>query len=186
MVVLIARFARAVAGLTLSILLAALAEPAAAAGASLEYAVKAAFLVKFAPFVTWPATAAESGPFRICVLGHAPFGASLNDAVRGRSMGERPIVVRHLNAVTPEAACQVLYVGRTSAQTPREALAAVRGQPVLTVTDAGQGADRGIVHFVVVDGHVRFAIDVAAARANGLAVSSKLLDLAINLRQVEP
>lgn len=60
-----------------------------------------------------------------------------------------------------------------------QALAAMKGAPVLTVTDeATHPADRGIISFVIADNHVRFDIDDAAAAQSGLVISSKLLSLA--------
>jgi hypothetical protein len=50
---------------------------------------------------------------------------------------------------------------------------------LLTVTDARNGVAGGMVHFVLRDGRVRFALDPRAARANGLTFSSKLQALAI-------
>ena len=50
-----------------------LAQPAAA-DASLEYAVKAAYLTKFIPFITWPdgALPSPTAPVTICVAGDDP------------------------------------------------------------------------------------------------------------------
>jgi hypothetical protein len=61
-------------------------------------------------------------------------------------------------------------------------LAALSGQPILTITDAGSGSQRGIIHFALVSGRVRFFIDEAAAAQRGLSISSRLLSLAIAVR----
>src|ERR1700756_4784994 len=47
---------------------------------TLEYAVKAAYLYKFTPFVEWPASAfaGPGSPFNVCVLGDDPFGPALD------------------------------------------------------------------------------------------------------------
>ena len=160
------------------------AAPASAAP-SLEYAVKANYLYKFAPFVEWPPRlfAAPTTPLSICVVGEDPFGGALDDAVRGQTFNGRPIIVRRLAAVEPGSPCNVLFVNRPTGQSPAEALKAVAGEPVLTVTDGGRGGDVGIIQFVMEDGHVRFDIDEAAARASGLSISSKLLSLAVSHRR---
>lgn len=162
-----------------------LATPGAAGAQSLEYAVKANYLYKFAPFVEWPARAFESptSAFNLCVLGNEPFGESLEQATRGQRVGERPVAVQKLRTVAAETNCHVLYLGRSKEQTANEALRQLEGRPVLTVTDASQGVRGGVVHFVLDRGRVRFAIDAAAARARGLAISSKLLALAVNTRR---
>lgn len=64
--------------------------------ASLERAVKATYLWKFAPFVEWPANAFKSpdSPFVICVLGGNPFGNFLDEAVAGQRILGRPVLIR--------------------------------------------------------------------------------------------
>jgi hypothetical protein len=53
---------------------------------------------------------------------------------------------------------------------------------VLTVTDSGAGGGAGIIDFVVRDNRVRFDINDEAAAQNGLVISSKLLNLALNVK----
>jgi hypothetical protein len=61
-------------------------------------------------------------------------------------------------------------------------LAALNRKPVLTVTDSASGGGRGIIHFSIVDGRVRFFIDQASAEQRGLGISSRLLALAVGVR----
>ncbi len=153
---------------------------ATAQGDSLGYAVKAAYLYKFTPFVDWPSSAfpAPASPFYICVLGADPFGAMLDDALKGRQVGEHPVKTLRLQTLDSPDACHILYLGALPAQPATAALNRVRGTPVLTVTEQGQGVSGGVVQFVIRDGRVRFTIDSAAAAANRMAISAKLLSLA--------
>ncbi|MDB5446716.1 MAG: putative transrane protein [Phenylobacterium sp.] len=158
---------------------------ASAEGASLEYAVKANYLYKFGPFVEWPPRvfASLQSPFNVCVFGEDPFGPALDSAVRGQSVGGHRVAVRRLSSVSGAPDCHVLYVGRSRSQSPAEVLKLVRGLPILTVTDEGQGVGGGMVQFVLRDGRVRFGLDVAGAEASGLSISSKLQALATNVRR---
>ena len=152
---------------------------------SLEYAVKATYLYKLAPFVNWPPGefATNDAPFRICVVGDDPFDDFLEKAVAGRRLGAHPFEVRKLAALTPGADCQIAFIGHLQSQSVREALDAVDGKPVLTVTDSTAAPDAaGIVQFVLDHGRVAFAINTAAAARNHLTVSSKLLNLAVAVR----
>ena len=149
-------------------------------GVSIEYQIKAAYLAKFVPFVDWPAgSLAPGAPIVLCVAGDNPFGPAF--AALGRQMiGDHPVVPRRLSRVEAGSGCHVLYVRASRAQPIAEVLAAVRGAPVLTVTDAASGDPaRGIVHFVVAQNRVRFMVDAEAAAHNHLAISSKLQSLAI-------
>jgi hypothetical protein len=143
--------------------------PGAARADSLEYAVKAAYLTKFAPFITWPDAAA---PVTLCVLGENPFASKLEQAAQG---ARDPLLsVRHVTA--PDTACQILFLGVNDAGA-QAALEALRGKPVVTVTDSDVKA-HGVISFIVTDNHVRFDIDDAAAASGGISISSKLLGLA--------
>jgi hypothetical protein len=146
---------------------------------TLEYVVKAAYLFKFTPFVEWPpsAFAGPSSPFNICVLGADPFGAALDQVLAGHQVGEHAVRVRRLQATDPPDQCQILYAAASRAQVAA-ALNKVKGAPVLTVTEQSLGVSGAVVQFYVKDGHVRFSLDPAAATANGMTISAKLLSLA--------
>lgn len=151
---------------------------------SLENAVKATYLYKLAPFVQWPRAVAPSADFNLCIAGNGPFGPLLDNAVRGQSVGGRPIAVRRFLTVANDSGCQIMYVAGSPAQSVAQILEVLRGTPVLTVTDGQSNPrDKGIINFVLVAGHVRFEIDEAAAAAGGLALSSKLVSLAVNERR---
>lgn len=161
--------------------LAALGGAASAADLPLEYAVKASYLYKFAPFVQWPSSAfaGAADPLAICIVGQDPFGSVLDDAVRGQRVNGHPIVVRHIDTVRPGVSCHILFAG--SGEGAEEMLHAVARQPVLTVTDRSRGVAGGMIQFVMVSGRVRFLIDEGAAQQSGVSISSKLLGLALSV-----
>jgi hypothetical protein len=65
----------------------------------------------------------------------------------------------------------------------REAIAALKGQPILIVTDESRApADKGIIHFLVRQNRLRFEIDDLQAAENKLTLSSKLLSLATTVK----
>jgi len=158
--------------------LALLAFPAAAAAPPNEAAVKAAFLTKFPAYVAWPAAARPrpGAPLNICLLGGDPFGRLIDDAARGQQVDGHPLQVRRLAAPGQAGGCHVAFVKGGNA-----ALQGLQGKPVLTVTDTG--AQGGMIHFVVHQGRVRFNIDEAQAARSGVGISSRLLGIALNVRQ---
>jgi hypothetical protein len=162
------------------------AAAAAAQDRSVEFAVKATYLYKFAPFVQWPAGsfASPTDPLVLCVVGDDPVGTLVAEAARDQSVDQHPIHVVHLAALEPNSRCHILYIAAVLTEARTRALDAVRGRAVLTVTDtAPAGRVRGIINFVIVEGRVRFEIDLVAAAENHLVISSKLLSLAVSIRQ---
>jgi hypothetical protein len=146
----------------------------ASADISLEYAIRAAYLAKFVPFIDWPdsAFATPGTPITICLLGGDPFGAALDRAAASVT-GGRPLQVRRLASPELASACQILYLANDEAAASLPA--GLGDRPVLTVSEAG-GA--GMIAFVVDGNHVRFDIDNDAAQHSGIHISSKLLSLA--------
>jgi hypothetical protein len=156
----------------------------AARSDTLEYAVKAAYLFKFTPFIEWPSSAfaAPNSPFYVCVLGGDPFGATLDQAVSGHQVGDHPVKVRRLQSVDGASECHILYFATAHPPVAAAALNKLRGEPVLTVTEQNLGVSGGVIQFLVKDGHVRFTIDAGAAAANRMTISAKLLSLAASIR----
>lgn len=156
---------------------------AATPDASVEYAVKAAYLYKFGEFVEWPAASFENetSPATLCIVGADPFGPTLDKAVAGQRIANRAIAVKRLKEAEAHSGCQVMYVGGKDPGALSKAIDTVRGENILTITD-GAAAPRGIINFVLANNRVRFEIDDGAAAANGLVISSKLLALASTVK----
>lgn len=146
---------------------------------SLEYSVKANYLVRFAAFVEWPARAFADArsPVVLCVVGRDPFNGSLDRAARAQTAYGRTLVVRRPDTAEAAAACHILYVGAGGGS-----LVPVGAHSILRITDAAVSAERGMIHFVVNDDRVRFHIDLQAASRSGLSISSRLLNLALSVR----
>jgi hypothetical protein len=149
--------------------------------AGLEHQVKAAFLGKFGAFVTWPqgAFTDPAAPLALCIVGHDPFGSTLDHGVRGETVEGRPIVVRRLGTLGAASGCHIAYLGGSPTQSAAAAARAGARAGVLTVSDGP--VEGAAVQFVIRANRVRFRIDQRAAAAAGLNVSSKLLNLAVEV-----
>lgn len=155
---------------------------ASARAETLESDVKAAYVDKLGPFVEWPNSAFDgpNAPFTICVIGRDAVAASLERLSAGQRLHNRPVVIRRLAQPDPQVRCQIAFVAMTRL---RDGLRTLGRSPVLTVTD--EGDPPGMVDFTIVDGRVRFRIDDVAAADAGLTISSKLLSLAVAVKQRE-
>jgi YfiR/HmsC-like len=151
----------------------------ALAGPVSEYQVKAVFLFNFSQFVSWPAAAFAStdSPMVIGVLGEDPFGGQLDSVVAGEHAAGRPLLVRRYRDVSEVKDCQILFIGRSETAQLRAIVEALRGRSILTVSDIDGASGSGVMIDLFLDsGHVRMRINVEAARASGLTLSSQLLE----------
>jgi hypothetical protein len=163
-----------------AVLLALVAAPARAQApaAPTEYQVKAVFLFNFSQFVDWPASSFADGraPLVIGVLGDDPFGATLDEIVRGETVNGRPLEVRRYQSVEQIDACHILFIERSQDEQLDAVFAALKGRNVLTVGDfAGFARRGGIIRFVTVGNKIRLHVNLAAAQEERLTISSKLL-----------
>jgi hypothetical protein len=146
-----------------------------------EYQLKAAFVYNFAKFVDWPAKvySGPESPFSICILGTDPFGPVIDDALRGKTVEDHPVIVRREKDVGAARHCQIVFVSASEKHRLPEILASLKGASVLIVADFdGFAAAGGAIELTLQDSRVRFAINPGAADGAGLRISSKLLALA--------
>ncbi len=175
------RIARWLAGAFVLLALASSfgAEPATPANSpESEYQVKAVFLYNFAQFVEWPARAfpARNSPLVIGVLGKDPFGAYLDELVKGESIAGRPIVVRRFREPDEAGECHILFVSSSETGRMEKIVTALQGRSILTVSDAENFTRAGgMVRFVTESGKLRMRINDGEARASGVIISSKIL-----------
>jgi hypothetical protein len=146
-----------------------------------EYQVKAAFLYNFAKFVEWPAQTFKSSsePIKVCVLGQDPFGPALAEAVSGKQIEGRALLVRNISDARQAGNCQILFVSSSERKRLPSIFVGIKAASILTVGEMeGFTAEGGVINFRLEDGRVRIEINVQAAEQGRLHISSKLLSLA--------
>lgn len=151
------------------------AQPAVA---TKEYEVKAAFLFNFARFVEWPTNAFNSpqAPLVIGILGTDPFGAALNEIVRGEIVNGHPLIIQRYRNIEEVQTCHILFISSSEARRLEQIFKSLRGKNVLTVGESdGFAHSGGIIRFIADQNRIRFRVNLDAARAAELTISSKLL-----------
>ena len=146
-----------------------------------EYQVKAVFLFNFTQFVEWPAKAfpEEETPLVIGVLGEDPFGSYLDETGEGEKVKGHPLVVRRFYSAEDARSCHILFINGATTEKLKQVLADLKGQSVLTVSDATDFARQGgMVRFFTENNKIRIRINLEATKAANLTISSKLLRLA--------
>lgn len=146
-----------------------------------EYQLKAAFVYNFAKFVDWPpkAYSGPQSPFAICILGDDPFGSVIDDALRGKTVEDHPVVIHREKDAAAARHCQIVFVSASEKHRLSEILDTLKGANALVVGDFGGFASAGgAIELTLQDSRIRFAINPGAADNAGLRISSKLLALA--------
>ena len=148
-----------------------------------EYQVKAVYLYNFGKFVTWPAGAGSGNSFVICVLGHDPFGDSLDRTIAGDSINSQQLVAKRITTAREATGCRILFVSDSEAANLKQILIDVQKLPIVTVSDMpGFTAKGGMIQFVLKENRVRFEVNLGPAERAGLTFSSQLLKVAAEVR----
>ena len=146
-----------------------------------EDQVKAAFIYNFAQFTEWPPDVFQqtNAPLFIGILGTNPFGEALEQTVRNEKVRGHPVLVKYCRTLAEAEKCHIVYISSSEAGSIEEIVADLKGKPVLTVSDIENAAYRGVIIRLMTErNRVRFRINLEAARAARLTLSSKLVNLA--------
>jgi hypothetical protein len=141
---------------------------------NIERQVKAAYLFKFGNYVEWPegTFANADTPLKIGVMDADALADDLAQMAAGHSINGRAVTIRKFRRDDPITDVNVLFIGGSSNRLT-EILAALKGRPVLTVTESENALTLGsMINLVIVEGKVRF--EVAPKPAN-LGISARLL-----------
>ena len=177
-------FARAFKFSLLLFGLIAASHPASAFGdeqSDKEYAVKAAFICKFAQFVEWPEEAFKSTdePLVIGVIGENPFQGVLAGIAAEARAGNRKIVIRRFAKPEDVESCQVLFVPASESSRLDAIFARIQSRPILSIGETDEfPMAGGTIRFFIEDGKVHFEVNLESAQKARLTISSKLLKLA--------
>lgn len=145
--------------------------------------IEAVLLFNLTRFVDWPSVAFSdaNAPVIIGILGRDPFGPELQNVVEGEQVNGRKVVVQRCSTIDEAAHCQVLFISSTEKSRARAVVEALRGHPVLTVSDLEDFArrDGGMMAFYLSpEKKIRLRINLEAAKAEQLNISSKLIHVA--------
>jgi hypothetical protein len=152
-----------------------------------EQQVKAAFLVNFPKYVEWPAAcfAQSNSPIVLAVFGDAGLAEELARIIAGKHVNHHPLSVVSV-ALKAELGdrCHVVYVGDSAQHLLPEILETVKGASVLTVGADERFIERGgMINLARKERKVRLEVNLPAAKAAGLTISSRLLAIADSVKK---
>jgi len=152
--------------------------------ASAEYEIKAAYLYNFIKFVSWgDETTLDKNFLNVCILGKDPFQGVI-DPIEGKSIKGRSIRLIKSEAYAGLMNCNVVFFSSSEVRAVRLLLDRPEFENALTVSDMKNFAKSGgMIGFVHVGNVIRFEINLSKARESGVTISSKLLELALEVYQ---
>jgi len=149
-----------------------------------EFSVKAAYIYNFTKFVEWPgelATAHRSS-IDICVVGDSDLIQTKMVFKQASTAKLNISLVEESNVKNISSHCHIAFISENQSGNLGEILAALKSQPVLTVSDMDRFAERGgMIGFTLVDNKVKLTVNPKAAAAAGLRIDAQLLEIALKV-----
>lgn len=164
----------------------ALPQHARADDGSKEYLIKAGFIYNFVKFVEWPGGFAvnQHPGIDICVFGDSPM-ISTGAIFKAASTDKLKLsLVQEKRAENIAQHCHVVFIAKSEEDNLSTVLAALKGHPVLTVSDMNDFVDHGgMIGFVTNEQKVKLEINAKAATSAGLRIDAQLLEVALKVIQ---
>ena len=149
-----------------------------------EYLVKAAFIYNFTKFVQWPGAKAigNQSNIDICILGSSLLAETSGVFKKASTPDLSLSLVEEQNWREAPGHCHILFISASHEPQLDGILAALKDQPVLTVSDATGFADRGgMIGFVLSENRIKLEINPGAFNAAGMRVDAQLLEIALRV-----
>jgi hypothetical protein len=147
-----------------------------------EHEVKAAYIVNFTKFVTWPKESfvSENSPFIIGIYGKDNIGRILQKMLAGKRVFGRIPIIKIFNSPEEISSCNILFISGVNRQEMLEALKKVKGKNVLTIGDniSEFCESGGMINFTHQLAKHRFEVNTNSCDRENIRISPKLIALA--------
>lgn len=145
-----------------------------------ERAVRAAFVFHLTKYVEWQQTGNE---IVIGFVGEGGMAETLHKVVNGKSSDSRTVRVLILPSDEQLSQCNLVYIAYPSRGKVQATLNKLRAKNVLTVGENDEFVrDGGMVGLVRDADQIQIQVNLEATQAAGLKISSRLLSLAVVVR----
>lgn len=150
-----------------------------------EDTLKALYTYKFALFAEWPDAKQNIAGTNLefCIIGRNPFGQAALDSIQGKPVKDKSIHVEVFNngVLSEESlnSCHVAFISSSESHRLAAILDNLQRRPILSISEIqGFSSRGGMITLIKAGDHIQFEINPEAIQQAGLAMSSKIIELA--------
>ena len=154
----------------------------------LDYQVKAAMVYKFLGYSTWPDNrfVDQQSPYRIWVIGSDDIKNELEEIVVQRTINGRPIEIYPAKTVNQIKDAHLVFVSKEMEMSLPKLTPLAKRKSFIIVTESENGLVSGsTINLRLVESRIRFEISLSSAKENGITFSSRLLAIAISVKETQ-
>ena len=141
--------------------------------------VKSVFIYNFTKYIHWPSDDTSS-VFIIGILGESNITIPLKEIARKKTVSGRKIQIKQYESIRDVDQCHILFISSREKKVIPDILSKVKNKSILTVSDMDDFSEQGgIINFILIEGKIKFEINLASLKHAKLTAGSELLKLAI-------
>jgi hypothetical protein len=141
--------------------------------------VKSVFIYNFTKYIRWPSDD-TSGVFIIGILGESDISNPLKEIARKKTVSGREIKIKQYDSIRDVDQCHILFISLWDEEMIPDILNKVKDKSILTVSDIDNFSEQGgMINFILIEGKIKFEINLTSLENANLTAGSELLKLAI-------
>ncbi len=139
--------------------------------------VKAAYLLHFTSYVSWPKH--DLTGVNLCLMGDDPFGSYIDEMVDAKPLNRhgQKIVIQRLQVTDSFKQCHILYEHFDRRDHQSELVGSIQPGILYVGDNKNYLASHGMIRFFVRSNRVRLQVNLQRVRTAGLNISSELLKI---------
>jgi YfiR/HmsC-like len=144
-----------------------------------DYKFQSLYIFSFAKSIEWPPV--QGDEFIVAVFDNQKVFSEMKTNLANRSVGLKPITVRHFKTIDEVAPSQVLFIPISNKNNIKQIIQKVGQMPCLIITEKeGWIKEGSIINFVITDeGKMKYELNDHAATQRNLKIPSGIKTLAI-------
>ena len=159
----------------------AAATPTSPSGPSREYKVKAALLLNFLKYASFPKGTfpTDTSPVTVLIVGKDPFGSSLRKSLASKGVGKRPLKILHAASIPLDLKAHLVFTSGLSRGDEKTLIERLKSKPCLLVGESpGFARDGGFINLYLDGSKVRFEINRDRTTTTRIKLKAEILKLA--------
>jgi hypothetical protein len=149
------------------------------AGEAHESEIKATYIYNFAKFTEWAAGKTENDPINLCIMGKGSLNGNLEKLVVGKTVKNRPLLVRHISPSDEFNFCHILFITFPESDEVLNVIKKLGSKKILSVSDYSEFIELGgQIRFFVAESKVKIEINLPSLEKAGIKIDARVLNIA--------
>ncbi len=148
-----------------------------------ENTLKALFIYNFTKHIEWPLNMQQHSKFTISIIGNSPVKEKLEDIMKGRKVFDRTVEIKVIHDLSEITSSHILFIPANNSDKINKIIDQYSDKGILIISESKGMIGKGSgINIIEKDNHLKFELNNAALKKQGLKISNHLINLSNNSR----